>query len=183
MSDYPAAGYVLRDKFSQIHPTTGMSFAVIPHPSSTLPTKLPELLKKWSSMPAALADDRSSIKPNHIYVIPPGKEIRVEDGSFDVRPKSKVKGWSNVITLFINSLAEWRKPAGIVVILSGMDADGTAALEGFHQQGGITIVQELEAAAHPDMPRAAIETGYVDYIQPPHRIAAKIEEIAEETFD
>jgi chemotaxis response regulator CheB len=174
---------VLKTVFNQIHPATGLSFVVIPHLSKTLPTRLPQLLELWSNMPAGFADAHVPIQPNHIYVIPPGKEIRVEDGSFDARPKSKLTGWSNVITLFINSLAEWRKPAGIVVILSGLDADGAAALKGFHRQGGITIVQELESAAHPDMPLSAIETGYVDYILPPQLIAAKIEDIAAAKFD
>jgi chemotaxis response regulator CheB len=153
---------VLKDLFGRIHPATGLTFVVIPHLARSMPTKLPELLNKWSNMPASLADAHSTIQPNHIYVIPPGKKIRVEDGCFDVRPKSKLMGWSNVITLFINSLTEWRRPAGIVVILSGMDADGAAALKDFHRQGGIIIAQEADSAIHPDMPLSAIETGYME---------------------
>ena len=104
----------------------------------------------------------------------------MEDGCFRVRPRSRLTGWSNVITLFLESLARRRRPAEVAVILSGMYADGAAALRDFHGKGGITIAQELTSADYPDMPRSAIQTGFMDYVLFPGEIARKLEEIVRE---
>lgn len=171
----------LKTIFQQLSANTGMGFVVIPHLSRTYPTQLPFLLSTWSEMPAEFAAAGMPIEGNHIYVIPPGQEITVEDGHFGVQPRSSVKGWSNVITLFLKSVSRIKHPAGVAVILSGVDADGSAALQDFHARGGIVIAQDPSSAAHRDMPRAAIGTGCVDYVMQPEAIAAKIEEIATET--
>jgi chemotaxis response regulator CheB len=157
-----------------------MVFVVISHVSRVGPTQLPWLLSRWSKMPAQLARRRLVLQPNHIYVIPPGQEMMLEDGHFHVQPKSKLRGWSNVVTLFLESLVRWRKPPGVAVILSGLDADGAAALQTFRQRGGITIVQDLRTAEREDMPRSAIQTGAADYVLPPESIADLLEEIGRE---
>jgi chemotaxis response regulator CheB len=165
--------------FERLNPQTGMAFVIISHVSPTQPTWLPQLLSSWSSMPAELARRGMLLEANHVYIIPPGQEILMGDGHFRVHPRSKGHGWPNVITLFLNSLVKSpRIPAGIAVILSGLDSDGAAALKEFHDKGGITIAQELSSADHKDMPRAAIATGFVDYVLAPEAIAGKIEEIA-----
>ena len=168
----------LRAIFRRIRTDTGMAFVIVPHISRTLPTRLPWLISRWTQMPAELAQTGLALEPNHIYVIPPGQEITVQDGSFGVRPRSKASGWSNVITLFLDSLVRFRRPPGIAVILSGFDSDGAAALRAFHRQGGVTIVQDLKSADFQDMPRSAIATGVVDYILPPEEIVDKLEAIA-----
>jgi hypothetical protein len=52
-----------------------------------------------------------------------------EDGFF-VRPRSKVRGYSNVISIFLASLTHW-KPPGVAVLLSVWDANVVAALQNF----------------------------------------------------
>ncbi len=170
----------LKTIFEHLNPHTGMAFVVISHVGPTQPTYLPQLLHSWSSMPAELAHRGQLIEPNHVYIIPPGQEILLGNGHFRVQPRSKNYGWSNVITLFLDSLVKSaRMPAGVAVILSGLDSDGAAALEEFHGKGGITIAQDLQSAQNKDMPRSAIATGFVDYVLTPHAIAGKIEEIAQ----
>ncbi|SRR5579883_2030070 len=164
--------------FRQLKPNSGVAFVIIAHSARNTPTRLPWLLHAWSGMPAELARPGMLFEPDHIYVIPPGKEVFVEDGYFSVHPRSKFYGWSNVLTLFLESLTRARTPPGIAVILSGIDADGAAALGEFQEKGGITIAQEPQSAAHEGMPQAAIETGSVNFVLPPERIAAVIEALA-----
>jgi len=40
--------------------------------------------------------------------------------------------------------------------------------------GGITFAQKLETAAHPDMPKSAIDTGFVDFELSPEEIAHEL---------
>jgi two-component system CheB/CheR fusion protein len=54
-----------------------MAFVVVTHALRNAPTRLPRLLNVWSGMPAELARSGMVLSPNHIYVIPPGKEISI----------------------------------------------------------------------------------------------------------
>jgi chemotaxis response regulator CheB len=170
----------LRTIMRHLKPRTGLAFVVISHVSRTQPSELPWLLAQWTRMPATVARNGLMLQPNHIYVIPPGQEISLSDGFFRVQPRSRLRGWSNVITVFLESLATSQKHPGIAVILSGLDADGAAALKVFREKGGITIAQDLRSAEHHEMPTAAIATGCVDFVLRPEAIARKLETIAKD---
>jgi two-component system chemotaxis response regulator CheB len=66
----------------------------------------------------------------------------------------------------------------IVVIVSGYDGDGAAALCGIKEAGGITIAQKPDTAIHPDMPLSAIASGCIDFVLSPEDIAHEIVRIA-----
>jgi chemotaxis response regulator CheB len=151
---------------------TGMAFVVITHFGPNYKTHLPDLLSRWSEMPVQLVERGLVIRPNHVYIIPPGKELIVRDGWFSTTPRSR---YPNVITLFLDSLTVHRKPPGIAVILSGMDSDGADALPGFGRAGGIVIAQRPDSAEYEDMPRSAIRTGFVNYVLSPEEIPGHIE--------
>jgi len=138
---------------------------------------LPEILSTCTDMPLELAVSGQMIRRNHIYVLPSGKDITLADGFFSLRPNTKNVGFSNVLTLFLQSLATSQHP-GVAIILSGVDADGAASLKAFRQRGGITIAQEPKTAGQAEMPEAAILTGVVDHVLPPEAIAGQLERIA-----
>jgi two-component system, chemotaxis family, protein-glutamate methylesterase/glutaminase len=131
-------------------------------------------------MPVQEARAGLAVEPNHIYVVPHGSELNLEDERFCLRPRSKPHGWPNIITLFLDSLTKCRKPPGVAVILSGLDCDGSAALRKFQSQGGITIAQDPDTADYAEMPRAAINTGSIDYVLTPEAIVGKLEAIGQE---
>ena len=170
----------LQTVLNGIHAHYGMAFVVIPHISRDHPTALPELVSMWSKLPSTLAWTGLRVQPNHVYVIPPGKELWLDNGKFMVRPRPTTPGFSRVITVFLGSMANCRRSPGVAVILSGMDADGSAALHEFKARGGVVIVQEPESAECPDMPRSARRTGCVDYVLPPRAIAEKICQLGRE---
>src|SRR5262252_9124557 len=71
---------------------------------------------------------------------------------FSVRSQSKPRGFSNVLTVLLESVAK-SSHQWVAVVLSGVDADGAAALRAFRQHGGIVIAQEPDSAERPGMPR------------------------------
>lgn len=162
--------------FRQMKTDTGMAFVVLHHRRS-FPTNLDKILTGCTSMPVEMARSGLKIEPNHVYVLQSGDEMIVADGSFTTRPRSKVSGWPNIVTVFLDSLSK-SKHRGIAVILSGLDENGAAALRAFANTGGITIAQSPESAETPDMPRAAIKTGKVKYVLAPEAIAARLEKTA-----
>jgi len=168
----------LKTIFRKLPAESGMAFVILHH-IRTVPTLLPEILSGCTDMPVELASGGRIVQPNHVYVLPSGKEVTLADSFFSVRSRSKLRGFSNVLTVLLESLSR-SNHRSVAVILSGIDADGSAALREFRQHGGIVIAQEPDSAEHPGMPAAAIHTGVVDHVLPPTAIAGRIAEIARE---
>jgi two-component system, chemotaxis family, protein-glutamate methylesterase/glutaminase len=168
----------LKTIFRELPAESGMAFVVVHH-IRKVPTLLPEILSTCTPMPVQLASGGLVVRPNHVYVLPSGTEVTLADSFFSVRSQSKHKGFSNVFTLLLKSLAK-SNHRSVAVILSGVDADGAGALREFREHGGIVIAQEPDTAERPGMPTAAIRTGVVDDVLPPAAIAGRLEEIAQE---
>lgn len=167
----------LQEVFRALRPNTDMAFVVIHHLRRERPTALVSILSGCTQMPVQLVVDGLSILPNHVYVLPSGDEIALTDGSFHMRPRSKLHGWPNLLSIFLESMTRSGHP-GIAVILSGMDSDGAQAMMKLKQHGGIIIAQAPITASSPDMPLAAIDTGAVDYVLEPHFIGVAISRLA-----
>jgi chemotaxis response regulator CheB len=113
-----------------------------------------------------------------VFIIPSQRDLHVLDGEFRLKAISKLRGWPDVITVFLRSLAQHWDGKLIAVIVSGYDGDGAAALCDIKEVGGTTIAQNLETAGHPDMPASAIASGCIDFILSPEDIAREIVRIA-----
>ena len=154
----------------------GISIVIVNHMTDQ-PTRLHEILPKYTSLSVKLITQSLRITPNCVFVIPSNSDLQILNGHFRLRPRSKVGGWSNVITLFLFSLAQYWEGLLMVIIVSGLDGDGADALGEVKKSGGIVMVQTPESAAWSDMPEAAIKTGNVDYVMAIESIALKIVEI------
>jgi chemotaxis response regulator CheB len=155
----------------------GVAIVIVNH-LRTVATRLHEILPQYTEMPVELITERLLILPNHVFIIPEQRDLHVLDGEFRLKPISKPRGWPDVITVFLRSLARHWDGTLIAVIVSGYDGDGAAALSDIKRAGGITIAQKLETAAQPDMPESAIASGCVDFVLSPEDIAEEIVRIA-----
>ena len=158
----------------------GVAVVIVNH-VRTYATLLHEILPRFTAMPVKLITDQLTIQPNHVYIIPEQRDLHLINDEFRLKPISKPRGWPNVITVFLRSLTENWDGKLIAVIVSGYDGDGSEALRGIKEVGGITIAQKPETASQPDMPESAVESGYIDFILSPEDIAKKIILIANKT--
>jgi two-component system chemotaxis response regulator CheB len=157
----------------------GVAIVIVNH-VRTVSTQLHEILPRFTAMPVELITDKLLIRPNRVFIIPENRDLHVLGGDFILKPISKPRGWPDVITVFLRSLAEHWDGKLIAVIVSGYDGDGAEALREIKEVGGITIAQRLDTARQPDMPESAIATGFVDFIQSPEEISKTISHIAHE---
>jgi chemotaxis response regulator CheB len=155
----------------------GVAIVIVNH-LRTVATQLHEILPRFTKMPVELITESLVIRPNHVFIIPEQRDLHVLNGEFQLKPISKPRGWPDVITVFLRSLAEHWDGKSIAVIVSGYDGDGAAALCGIKEVGGITIAQKPDTAGHPDMPESAIASGCIDFILSPEGIAKEIQRIA-----
>jgi two-component system, chemotaxis family, protein-glutamate methylesterase/glutaminase len=155
----------------------GVAIVIVNH-LRTVATLLHEILPRYTKMPVELITEKLDIEPNHVFIIPEKRDLHVLDGEFRLKPISKPWGWPDVITVFMRSLTEHWDGKLIAVIVSGFDGDGSAALCGIKEVGGITIAQKPDTAGEPDMPESAIASGCIDFVLSPEDIAREIVKIA-----
>jgi chemotaxis response regulator CheB len=158
-------------------PDMGVAVVIVNH-LRQVATLLHEILPRFTRMPVHLIVDGMVLQPNQVFIIPEKRDLHVLDGVFRLAPISKPRGWPDVITVFLKSMAEHWDGKLIAIIVSGYDGDGSAALRGIKEVGGITIAQRLDTAGQPDMPESAIATGNVDMVLSPEEIAQEIIRIA-----
>lgn len=155
----------------------GVAIVIVNH-ITMMPTRLHEVLPRFTPMPVDLITENLLIEPNRVYIIPANRDLHVDGELFHLQPISKPRGWPDVITVFLRSLINYWDGKLIAVIVSGYDGDGAAALCGIKDVGGITIAQKLSTAIQPDMPESAIASGCIDFVLSPEGIAQEIIRIA-----
>jgi chemotaxis response regulator CheB len=159
----------------------GVAIVIVNH-LRTVATLLHEILPHHTTMKVELITQGLRVKPNHVFIIPEQRDLHVENGTFRLTAISKPRGWPDVITVFLKSLAEHWEGQVVAVIVSGYDGDGSAALQGIKDVGGITIAQKPETAQQADMPLSAIKSGWIDLVLSPEEIAVEIRRIAARTW-
>jgi len=187
--DFPVVGIgasaggiqALLSFFEHMPPDAGIAFVLVLHLSPTHDSKADEVLQRVTAMPVLQVVARTRIQPDHVYLISPASDLKIEGdfliASQDVRPR----GRPVAIDLFFRSLAETHGSRAISIVLSGTGSDGALGIARIKEQAGITIVQDPEDAQYTEMPLSAIATGSVDIILPVAKIAAKLIELKKNT--
>ena len=101
----------------------GVAIVIVNH-ITIMPTQLHEVLPRYTPMPVELITERLQIEPDRVFIIPANRDLHVRDGVFLLKPISKLRGWPDVITVFLRSLTEFWHGKLIAVIVSGYDGDG-----------------------------------------------------------
>ena len=114
---------------------------------TAMPPQLNEVLPQFSRMPVELITEDLLIEPDHVYIIPANRDLRVDGEVFHLAPISKPRGWPDVITVFLRPLTRFWDGKLIAVIVSGHDGDGAADLCEFVRVGG-TKAEPASAALH-----------------------------------
>ena len=97
-------------------------------------------------------------------------------------PRITTGGRHLPIDSFLRTLAEARGSKAVGVILSGTGSDGTLGARAIKAEGGIVFAQDLESAQHDGMPRSATESGCVDFVLPPARIAQELSRLSRHPY-
>ena len=177
-----AGGLEAFTKFIEnLSPSLGMAYIFIPHLSPDFKSMIPEILEKKTSMKIYQVKNKMKILQNNVYVIPPGVYMNLVDGVFELIPRIKRNGIFYSIDYFFSSLASSYQNKAIGIILSGTATDGTLGLKAIKANGGITFAQD-ESAKYEGMPKSAIDSGYVDFVFSPEKIATKLASIRQHPF-
>ena len=154
----------------------GAAIVIVQHLDPNHHAMLVELLQRVSRLDVREATDGLRVERDHVYVIPPGKDMSLLHGSLHLLPQASNRGRVLPIDFFFRSLAQDQGEGAIGVILSGMGSDGTLGLRAIKEAAGVAFVQAPESAKFDGMPRSAIDAGVADVVaaaeQLPDRILA-----------
>lgn len=155
----------------KLPPDTGMAFVLVQHLHPRHQSSLAPILARNSSMPVQQVADGDKVLPNHVYVIPPNRDMTISQGVLKLRSRFQGEWIQNrTIDIFFESLALDQHDRAIGVILSGMASDGTVGMEAIKREGGLCFAQNGSASCH-SMPCSVIKSGGADYVLAPEEMA------------
>jgi two-component system CheB/CheR fusion protein len=161
-----------------VPPDANLAIVFVQHLAPQHESALVTLLAAQSSMPVVQAEDGTEVQANHVYVIPPNRQLTVAARTLHLGPRPDDRSQYNPIDAFLISLARSWGSRAIGVILSGTASDGAMGIRDIRAGGGVTIVQTPQSAKYDGMPRAAIATDMVDLVLPPDQIGPKLAELS-----
>ncbi len=153
---------------------SGMAFILVQHLDPTHESMMVELLASHTSMKVLQAADGMNIEPDHLYVIPPGAYLSVDQASLHVVAPKARHGARLPFDFLLHALAKAYGSLAVCVILSGTGTDGSLGLKSIKARDGFVIAQLPEDAGYDGMPRSAIETGDVDQVLTATAIASAL---------
>jgi two-component system chemotaxis response regulator CheB len=145
---------------------------VVLHLSPSFTSRLPEILARQTSLRVKAAQEGDLLYAGWIYIAPPARHLVVlTEGILSLTETEKVHYCRPSVDVLFQSVAASFGERAIAVVLTGADGDGAAGILAIRAAGGVTIAQDEGSSQNAGMPRAAAETGAVDYVLPLKAIA------------
>ena len=151
-----------------------MAVVIVQHLDPTRKGLMAELLQRSTRMKVVQVRDRTRVRPDRVYVIPPNKDMSILHGVLHLFEPTVKRGQRLPIDFFLRSLAQDQQQQSIGVILSGMGSDGTLGLRDIKEKGGLVLVQDPLSAKFDSMPRSAIDAGLADIVAPVNELPGRI---------
>ncbi len=169
-----AGGLEALERFFDSAPReSGMAYVVVQHLSPDFRSLMDELLARHTELPIALVEDGMAVVRDHVYLIPPKKEMIISGGRLLLSERDRLQHELSLpIDVFFRSLAQDCGRRAVAVVLSGGGSDGSRGIRDVHEAGGKVLVQDVESAQFDGMPRTARDAGVADHVLPPGEMPA-----------
>jgi two-component system chemotaxis response regulator CheB len=134
------------------------------HLSSRPRSSLDEILTRDGALEASFARNGDAVRTGHIHIAPAGCHLIVDGERLVLGSGPRENNTRPAIDPMLRSAALCCGNRAIGVILTGTLADGASGLWAVKQAGGITVVQDPNDAAFPEMPRSALDHAVADHV-------------------
>ncbi|MGP1585077.1 MAG: chemotaxis protein CheB [Schwartzia sp. (in: firmicutes)] len=155
---------------------------VVQHLTNATPRRLADRLDIDAELVVTEAMDGELILPDHVYIAPSGKHLRVRrierDLLLSCTAGSPINAVCPSIDVLFDSVASTVGQNALGLILTGTGTDGARGMLRMRQAGARTFGQDEASSAVYDMPRAAWEMGGVETQLPLQCMAKAITRIA-----
>lgn len=168
----------LKRLFSGLPPLNA-AIVIVLHIPPGMDYKIAKSLAAVASMPVALAEDGEYLRKGQIYLAPGGFHLKLQGNSRIILEEGeRVNFVQPSADVAMKSLLKPLKKRRIIgIIMTGMGKDGAEGIRHVKKIRGVTIAQDQESSAIYGMPKAASETGAVDFVFPLKKIGKKLVEL------
>src|SRR5215210_7646366 len=153
--------------FDSVPKTTGMAFVIVQHLSPDFKSLMDELLARHTELPIRLVEDGMRVEADHVYLIPPKKEMIIAGGKLLLSERDRQQELALPIDVFFRSLAQDCGPRAVAIVLSGGGTDGSRGVRSVHDAGGLVLVQDTASAQFDGMPKTARDAGVAHWVLAP----------------
>ncbi len=160
----------------------GMAFVLVQHLDPNHKSILSDLIRRYTRMQVFEVEDGMVVRPNCVYVIPPGHDMALLTGALQLLKPFEPRGQRLPIDFFFRSLASDQRERAIGIVLTGTGSDGTQGVRAIKGEGGMVMAQNTASTEFDGMPRSAVATGLVDYELPPAEMPAQLIAYAAHAF-
>ena len=158
------------------------AFLIVQHMPAGFTKSLAERLNSISELTVKEAEDGEIVRAGYVYIAPGNFHMLVKkiDGKLKIRLSDgpPVRGHRPSIDAMLNSLSKTGINDIVAIIMTGMGADGSEGIVNIKMKNnGFIIAQDEKTSVIYGMPKAAFETGVVDFVLPLQEIASQITKI------
>ncbi len=126
----------------------------------------------------ALATDRETPRPGHVYVAPGDRHLSVaHGGAMRITAEAPLASQRPAANVLFQSLARAFGAKAIGIILTGMGEDGARGLLEMREAGACTIAEDETTAVVYGMPAAAARLGAASIRLPLEAIAPRLQQL------
>jgi len=168
---------ILEEIFPRLPPLKA-AVVIVQHITPMIDQAFAISLARVSSMPVKLIEEGQALQSGQVYLAPGGFHLSlIANQKAHLFRGEKINSVCPAIDVTMKSVV--RSPGGKLagVILTGMGCDGAAGITHMKSMGSTTIAQDKKTSVIYGMPKAAAETGSIDFILPTERIADKLREL------
>ena len=170
-----AGGFeALTNFFKALPEKTGAAYVIIQHLSPTHDSQIHKILANFTSMPVIKVNEQMQPEPDHVYVIPENKKLKVNQQGLYLEERGSARLPNLSIDVFFESMANTYGERAVGIVLSGTGSDGARGVQTIKARGGMVMVQSPESASFDSMPNVSISSDHPDYISPPEVLAREL---------
>ncbi len=130
---------------------------VVIHRLKNVTSRLDHVLQHSTKIRIKEAEDKEPILTNTIYLTPSNYHLLVErDHTISLSVSEPVNFSRPSLDVSFYSIGEVYKEKAMGIVLTGANRDGANGLNFIHQNGGETIVQDIDEAHVSVMPHSAL---------------------------
>lgn len=169
---------ILEELFPRL-PVLNAAVLIVQHITPMIDRAFVTSLARVSKMPVNLASEGEVLLNGKVYLAPGGTHLSlVANQRIHLYQGEKVNSVCPAIDVTMKTVQQVNGGARLAgVILTGMGRDGADGIVHMKQAGGITIAQDQQTSVIYGMPKAAAETGAIDFVLPTLRIADKLRDL------
>ena len=151
---------------------------IVLHLSPDHRSHMAEILGRRTALRVKQAEEGDALEAGTVYCAPPDLHVLVtEKRTLTLTHTGQVQYVRPSADALFGSAAEVYGADVLAVVLSGTGSDGRGGVKDVSARGGTVLAQEEASAEHFGMPRAAIQTGVVDFALPLEGLAEKLLEL------